>query len=148
MPPNAPRPPRTVTHSPDERLDFLMLRFEEFKDWQGRVDQRLDENDRNMDAMKHQMQGIATGQKDQIILLQKLELLLRGQREPGLERPGLTDDFKDMQKKCEHLDSRINGLDDWKKGVVNRAIGYGVGAGIGGGSFAVGVKLLIELLTK
>ncbi|GGG60663.1 hypothetical protein [Hymenobacter glacieicola] len=153
MPPkkNPPAdPPNVARLPPDQQIAYLVRQHEEFSDWRIKVDERLDKTETAVDELttsvgemrKEVRESHITGRESNVTL-GEIKLFLTGQRTPGLERPGLSDDFKTMQDKCKSLEEKHA---EWEK-KFNKYFWWATGflAASGGAGF-FGGKALSQFL--
>jgi len=98
-------PLQVARMSVEEQIGSLFHWSEGFADWRLQVDERLECGEENfrelskkVDGVDHKLGDLAHKMEErhsQLILIQQQVLMVvQGQRIPGMERPGLTDDLK------------------------------------------------------
>lgn len=132
MPPKkAPRP--NVAELPsEEKISYLVQQHENFADWRIGVDEKLekvDALDGKVDALDSKVAQLSAEVRDTGLGIREILLFLKGQQTPGLERPGLHDDFKLHASDIAELKNRLSAYDKLRARVGYTIAGFtGMGA--------------------
>ena len=136
MPPKKTPPPNVARLTPEEQIGYLFHQYEGFADWRIQVDGRLEKGEQNSKMLNIKVDDLGVGQRDlahkmetrhneSILIQQQVLMVVQGQRIPGMERPGLTDDMKAVATELAGLKLLYEGLQaadtsrkGWVAGVV------------------------------
>jgi chromosome segregation ATPase len=92
-------PPRKATASAPEDMSQLAGQVNVLSGRVDRVEKRMDTYEKKVDDVQKTVQHGAQTTAENNLLLHKLLLAVQGQREPGLETPGLLARFTEMEER-------------------------------------------------
>lgn len=153
MPPKSkpvlpPAPPsKVVRQSVEEQIGSLFHWSEGFADWRLQVEERLERGEENFERLNIKVDRVDTKLGDlshklearhneAILIQQQVLMVVQGQRIPGMERPGLTDDLRALATELtglktlyDELKTTETGRKGWIAGamVVISTMGAGIG---------------------
>ena len=114
-------PPNVARLSVEEQIGSLVHWYEGFADWRIQVDERLERGEENSERLNLKVDGLDSklGTLDQkmeerhttvMLIQQQVLIAVQGQRIPGMERPGLSDDLRALvsvveKMQCQHTET-------------------------------------------